>query len=493
MNSNQESSVGSKIREASRHSIVYGLGSVAQSAVGFVLLPILTGALTKEDYGIYSLILMASALASAIFYLGMTSALPRSYFDYQSADDRRAVFTTAFVILLGGALIQIAVGYFGGQLISKALVGRDNYSIPITWAFLGSAIGFINQYFFSYLRILRKSTASVIFSLIGLPGGIGLTLWLLERSPGDLAAPFEALAWSQLAIMLIFIGFFGREAFTFRIQKEELSRLIPFGISIVIASFGAILLDWADRLIIEHYLTLADVGSYSAAFRIGTLINIILILPFTQIWSPMMMEYRTHENIRELSAKILYYFMVIGTVILAGAALFMDVVLPFLVRSEISNQMISVILLVMLGTLIYGATNILAAGLFYERKVAQLSYIYYAVASIKTGANILIIPMFGIVGAAVTTLLAGALIPAGIYMLARKYFSFVIYWKRIALLGLNLFPPLTYGILYSSEFPITLPLRFLWFLIFCIFLYLSCFSRDEKRQLNKIAARLLPI
>ena len=492
MKTNPEASVGSKIKEAGRHSIVYGLGSVAQSAVGFVLLPILTGALTKEDYGVYSLILMASALASAIFYLGMTSALPRSYFDYQSPDDRRAVFTTAYIILLGGALIQIAAGYFGGQLISKALVGRDDYSIPIAWAFLGSAIGFINQYFFSYLRILRKSTASVIFSLIGLPGGIGLTLWLLARSPGDLAAPFEALAWSQLAIMLIFIGFFGREAFTFRIQKEELSRLIPFGIGSVVASFGGILLDWTDRLIIEHYLTLADVGSYSAAFRIGTLISIILISPFSQIWSPMMMEYRTHENIKELFAKVLYYFMVIGAVILAGASLFMGDVLPFLVRSEISHQMISVILLVMLGTLIYGVTNIVAAGLFYERKVAQFSYVYYAVASIKTGANLLIIPMFGIVGAAVTTLLASALIPTCIYALARKYFSFVIYWKRMALLGANLLPLLIYGIHYSSEFPIALPLRVIWFLIFCIFLYLTCFSSEEKQLFKKIAVRLLP-
>ena len=486
MKTNPETSVGSKIREAGRHSIVYGLGSVAQSAVGFVLLPILTGALTKEDFGVYSLILMASALASAIFYLGMTSALPRSYFDYQSADDRRAVFTTAFIILLGGALTQIAAGYFGDQIISKALVGRDNYSIPIAWAFFGSAIGLINQYFFSYLRILRKSTASVIFSLIGLPGGIGLTLWLLARSPGDLAAPFVALAWSQLAIMLIFIGFFGREAFTFRIQKEELSRLIPFGIGSVVASFGGILLDWTDRLIIEHYLTLADVGSYSAAFRVGTLINIILILPFSQIWSPMMMEYRTHENIKKLFAKVLYYFMAIGTVILAGASLFMGDVLPFLVRSEISHQMISVILLIMLGTLFYGVTNIVVAGLFYERKVAQLSYVYYAVASIKTGANLMIIPMFGIVGAAVTTLLAGAMIPAGIYTLARKYFSFAIDWKRLMLLFANLLPPLVYGLLYSSEYTISFPLRVIWFLVFCIVLYMTCFSIDEKQQLKNI-------
>ena len=105
MNVKSEASVGSKIREAGRHSIVYGLGTVAQSAVGFLLLPILTGSLTKEDFGVYSLILMASAVASAVFYLGMTSALPRSYFDYESSDERRAVFTTAFLILLVGAAI----------------------------------------------------------------------------------------------------------------------------------------------------------------------------------------------------------------------------------------------------------------------------------------------------------------------------------------------------------------------------------------------------
>lgn len=492
MKASPESSIGAKIKEAGRHSIVYGLGSVAQSAVGLVLLPILTGALTKEDFGIYSLILMASALASAIFYLGMTSALPRSYFDYQSTDDRRAVFTTAFIILLSGALIQCGVGYFGGQLISRALVDRNNYSIPIAWAFFGSAIGFVNQYFFSYLRILRKSTASVIFSLIGLPGGIGLTLWLLARSPGDLAAPFEALAWSQLAIMLIFIGFFGKEAFTFRIQKEELSRLIPFGIGAVVASFGGILLDWADRLIIGHFLTIADVGSYSAAFRIGTIINIILVSPFSQIWSPMMMEYRTHDNIQELFTKVFYYFMMIGTVTLAGASLFMGDILPFLIRSEISHQMISVILLVMLGSLIYGSTNIVAAGLLYERKVAQLSYVYYVVAGIKTGANLLIIPVFGIVGAAVTTLVASVMIPAGIYTLARRYFSFSIDWKRLLVLGINLALPLAYGVLFWTEYPIALPVRMAWFLLICILIYLTCFSVDEKQQLKKIAYQFVP-
>lgn len=490
MEINAEASIGTKIKEAGRHSVVYGLGSVAQSAVGFVLLPILTGALTKDDFGVYSLILMASALSSAVFYLGMTSALPRSYFDYASADDRRAVFTTAFIILALGAFTQIALGYFGGGLISRVLVGSDQYAGPVAWAFFGGAVSFINGYFFSYLRILRKSVTSVIFSLISLPGGIGLTLFLLSMSPGDLSAPFEAIALSQLAITVIFIAWFGKEAFVFRVQKNELSRLLPFGIASVVASFGSVLLDWTDRVIIEHFMTLSDVGSYSAAFRIGTLINVIFISPFSQIWSPMMMEYRSHLNIKELFNRIFSYFLVIGAIILIGASLFTADVLPFLIRSGVNAGLIEIVLLVMLGTLLYGTTNIVAAGLFYERKVSQLVYVYYTVAGVKTGANFLIIPVFGIVGAAATALAASAMIPAGIYLLARRHFSFDFDWKRIAIIGTNCLLPLVYGLFFSAESSLGIAVRVLWFFGALFFIYLTCFSTEEKAQFKSLIRQM---
>jgi O-antigen/teichoic acid export membrane protein len=481
-----ESSVGSKIKEAGRHSVVYGLGSIAQSAVGLALLPILTGSLTPNDFGVYSLILMASAVASAVFYLGMTSALPRSYFDYQSQEDRRAVFTTAFLVLLTGACIQIAVGYFGGSLVSRALVGGDQYAVVVAWAFFASAVSFINQYFFTYLRILRKSTVSVVFSLIGLPGGIGLTLLLLALSPGDLSAPFQAIALTQFAIMMIFIGTFGRVAFVYRFQKEELTRLIPFGIGSVVASFGSILLDWADRLVVEHYMTLADVGSYSAAVRIGTLVNIVLVSPFAQVWSPMMMEYRFHANIKELFSKVLYYFLIIGFVTVGAASLFVGDFLPLLVRSVISQQMITVVLLVMLGALIYGTTNIFAAGLLYERKVSYFAYVYYVVAAIKVGLNIIVIPAFGIVGAALATLLASTLVPVGIYALARYYFAFAIEWRRIAMLATTVALPFAYGLLLWTDYPFPLLARMLCFLLVCAAIFRACLSLDERRKVIEI-------
>ena len=483
-------SVGSKIREAARHSVIYGLGSVAQSAVGLILLPILTSSLSKNDFGIYSLIQMACVISGAIFFLGITSALPRSYFDYDLEDDRRAVFTTAFLILGLGVLAQISLGFLGGKIVSTTLLGSDQYSGPVAWALFGNAISFVNQYFFTYLRLIRKSTISVTFSLISVLGGVGMTILLLEFFPGDLTVPFAAIAISQLVITVIFLVLFRRTAFSFRIKKEEFSRLLHFGLSTVFVSFANILVDWSDRIIIEHFLSLSDVGIYSAAFRIGTLINVIMILPFAQIWSPMMMEYRTHSNIKELFTRMFSYFAMIGAIILVGASLFIGNVVPLLIRSETNDLLVSIILLVMLGALIYGTINILAAGLHYERKIFQLSYAFYSIAVLKIGANLVIVPMFGIVGAAVTTMIAYALLPIAVYLLARRHFSFPIAWKKIGALSAICSLPLAYGIFLWSSFAIWLPLRVAWFASVCILIYLTCLSAAEKKQLKELLSAI---
>ena len=85
---------------------IYGLGSVSQSGLQFLLLPLLTESLGNAQFGAYSLILLISSAAGTIFFFGMTSAMPRSYFDYEASQDRRAIFTLALIILLIGAVID---------------------------------------------------------------------------------------------------------------------------------------------------------------------------------------------------------------------------------------------------------------------------------------------------------------------------------------------------------------------------------------------------
>ncbi len=81
-----EKSLFAKIKEAASHTLIYGLGSVLQTALGFILIPLYTRYYSTDMYGTLALITICGSLAGSVFYLGASSALSRSYFDYEGGD-----------------------------------------------------------------------------------------------------------------------------------------------------------------------------------------------------------------------------------------------------------------------------------------------------------------------------------------------------------------------------------------------------------------------
>jgi O-antigen/teichoic acid export membrane protein len=301
MSGTQQLSIGAKIREVGGHTIIYGLGSVAQSASGLILLPILTSSLTGEDFGAYSLILMASGIANAVFYFGMTSAMPRSYYDFESNEDRKSVTSTAFGILILGALLQTTIGYIYSIEISRYLLGNEIYAEAVFFGLLSGAAVFINTFLFGYLRLVKKSIASVFFSLTSLVGTVAFTIYFENIKPGDVVGPFWALFIANFIVTLIFMIVNARSAFSLKINTTEVPNLIKFGFASIIASFGGLMIDSLDRIMIQKYLGLTEAGQFSAAFRVGMLVNVLFVVPFNQIWAPMVLEHRNKENIRQLN------------------------------------------------------------------------------------------------------------------------------------------------------------------------------------------------
>lgn len=473
MSVSKESSVREKLKEAGKHSVIYGIGSIAQSAAGLLLLPILTGALSKEDFGVYSLIIMISTIASSIFYLGMNSALPRSYYDYSAEIDRRAVFTTAFLILLVGSMIQVVLGVVAGDSFSLLLFESDRFGGAIFWSLLAGALNSINGLLFSYLRMMRKSVATIVYSLVSLVGSVGLTVLLLRSYPEDLRMPFVAMVITHGAIFLTFILLDGRRALCRRVLPAELPRLIPFGLASIFASFGGVLLEWMDRLFIQHYMTLEDVGDYSAIYRVASLVNVLVILPFTQIWSPMMMEYRDHANIKELFSRVLIYLVLAGSLMISCATLFAEILLGILVNSEVSSEMLESFGVVMLAILVLGTLNIFVGGLFYERKISYVVYAYYFVAAAKLLISFLLVPRYGIAGAAYSALLCSCLLVLVIRLVSKRYFFFSIDYKKIGVLALFLL----IALILSAQFTLTpgigTTVRLLSFFVIALIMLLS--------------------
>jgi O-antigen/teichoic acid export membrane protein len=301
-----------------------------------------------------------------------------------------------------------------------------------------------------------------------------------------LLAPFQAIAITQALMGAVFIILYGKDMFTINIDLAESRKLLYFGVATILTSVGTMALDWADRIILERYASLADVGLYSAATRVASLMSVLLIVPFTQIWSTTMFEYRVHKDVRQFTSKILTYFLMAGGILLLLMTLLSKDILGFLIRYETSTVLIMVFLILALGNLVYGTTNILVAGIFYERKIFLLTYIYIGVALVKIFLNIVLIPIFGIMAASINALLASILLPCSVYLVAKKYFSFSIEWVRLskftALIGIPI-------ILVVCLFQTVGRLEFLCLSTFLIsitimFIYKICLFDNEKKYLG---------
>ena len=108
-------------RGIARHTIIYGLGTILQKAVSFLMLPIYTRILTLEDYGVIALIDMTLDVISIGAGAQLAYAIYRFYHKADTEADRRTVVSTVFFSLLVSYFIVGGLTFVFAEQLSVLL------------------------------------------------------------------------------------------------------------------------------------------------------------------------------------------------------------------------------------------------------------------------------------------------------------------------------------------------------------------------------------
>jgi O-antigen/teichoic acid export membrane protein len=483
-----------KIQEAGKHLLVYGLGSIAQSLAGLILLPLLTNDLSTTEFGAFAFIQMMGAIASTAFYLGINSALPRSYYDYEDEDERKVVFSTSFYITLLGAGLQLLCGIVFGKQLSILFFKEESYYFYIVLMLGSSGFGFVNQIFYTLLKFKRKSGLVGVFGVTTLLLNVAIVVSFLKIFKIGLLAPILGgliVSFVIFIAMLILL----HDEIKFNINKKEIKVLLNFGIPSVFGSLATMSIEWSDRFFINKFLSLEDVGVYSVGYKIGTLIMILLIVPFSQIWSPMMMEYRESDDIKELVKKIISYYTFAGVFIVILSTYFLSEIFQILIPGKDYTKGLTIFPIIMYGVFLNGFVNITCIGLFYARKISKMAYLYYLVAFVNVVLNYFLIPVYGVQGAAWSSFLTYSIIPVIIYFAGKKYFEIKLEKSRVfILLATCMGILLTNSFLQLDNAIERLPLKIMIVLFLgglSYFFLLNDIEKKQIRKLTRIAAEII--
>lgn len=425
-------SIFEKLKEVFRHSIVYGITSSLQSLLGFILLPLLTSYYETEVFGVYSLLLLMSAVANSLFYFGASSALSRFYYDEDTKKFRQKIVSASLLVALFGALLLISISLLFGNDLSEYFFDSRTYSGAILLTMAGTAAGFLVNLMTLILRFNQKSVIFMVCTISGVLLNFLITYFLLTRFNLGLEAPLYGLLVSN-GLIFIVLFIFHLDFIVFTIQKSHLRLIISFGVQSSIISFLFYVMDWVDRLIIKDLLNLSQVGIYSLGYRLGSAIQILFIIPFSLVWSPVRMRYWKDNNAGVFMSRVTSYYTLVGLYVVLVALLFGEELITLFFKNEEYYGALSLFPIIMFSLLIYGYQNILDFGIFIERKLHVYILVYLFGIAFNVMLNYTLIPLYGYMAAALSTLLTYCFTIMVIYKSSNRYFKINIELPRVVL------------------------------------------------------------
>ncbi|MGE5364648.1 MAG: lipopolysaccharide biosynthesis protein [Bacteroidota bacterium] len=390
-----------------KSGLFYMMGNLLSRGISFLLLPLYSRYISAEEYGIYALLLAFYTVVSALLQGGLQNGFAKYYFETSDRHKRELIFSSYFN---GSLIISLAVCsllfIFSGT-VSKLLLGSSNASGLVRIVLL---MNFIDALMFISLYLLKTMELSGrVFYLSGISAVLNLLLnvWLIMfRKTG-----IEGILWAQIitnTIILAILLFGIRRYIRPVIVTGILKKIIIFSAPLAIAGIFTDLTDVADRFILNIYLDAKTVGIYSFSYKIAMVMN-VLVISFRTAWTPYSLRtYRERQDYGIIFASQFKKLIAMSALLFLAVSIFIDDLFILNISGErlFDAQYlpgITIIPVVLAGYIFNGLASFFSVYPFVSNK----SYHFLAADTIAAASNIainfLLIPVWGIMGAAFAT------------------------------------------------------------------------------------------
>lgn len=228
---------------------------------------------------------------------------------------------------------------------------------------------------------------------------------------------------------------------SFSFSKKILYEFLSFGLPYVPSALSTIVLQVIDRPIMQHLTDDAHVGIYSANYRLGT-IMMIFVSMFEYAWRPFFLQYANQPDAKRVFSRVLTYFTLIGAAIFLIVSFFIGDIarIGIFGRHTIIDPRywsgLSIVPIVLAAYIFNGFYTNMIVGIYIEKRTKILPLITGAAALSNIIGNFILIPLFGIAGAAWATFISYALMAFLIHRVTQGFYPVQYEWDRIIKIGM---------------------------------------------------------
>lgn len=412
-----------KIKSLSKQTLIYGTSTIIGRFLNFILVPFYTNVFPPAEYGVVAVVFAYIAFLNIVYSFGFEAG----YFRFASAkevgDEKQNFTHPFFLITINSLVISGLILIFHSSI--AALIGVKDESIVIYSAFIlfFDALALIP---FAYLRLKNKAKVFASIKLINITVNVTLNLVLILIFKFGLEAVFISnLAASLVTLLILLPNILKNISFSY--HRQLFNELWKFSIPYLPAALASMVVQTLNIIILRYLVDVKTVGIYNANYKLGIFMMLIVSM-FEYAWRPFFLNNAKDPNAKALFAKILTLF--------TGGASVVLILLTFTIQDIVKIPLpfkgyiigpgywsgVVIVPIVLFAYLFLGIYTNLIAGIYIEKKTKYLPLITGLGAVLNIASAFLLIPVWGITGGAVSTLISYIAMAVYIYIVSQKFY-----------------------------------------------------------------------
>jgi O-antigen/teichoic acid export membrane protein len=412
-----------------RDSVTYTFSTFISRGLSFLLIPLYTRVLTPADYGALDMLIVFGSIVNLTIALEVSQGVAR-YCSNEKDTHRRMIYaSTAFWFTLLCYSIFVSTTLTLAPSLSHLIMGKSGlvsvFRIGMIYLGLNGVFILVQNQFRWELNSKKYASVSLLVSLMTAISAVILTMVLRWGVSG--------LLWGMIAgisVGSVYGLWFLRGSFRFCFSWAYLKEMLVFSAPLVPSGIAVFVSLYIDRVMISHYLSLTEVGLYGLGFRLSSIVGLIMV-GFQSALTPLIYSHYAEEQTPRQLAFIFRFFIALALLMFLTLSLFAQEIIGTLFSPNYYPAKDVIIFIV--PAILLSNMYIFAPGIDIFKKTHLILWINLGGAGINTALNWLMIPHFGMVGAAAATLI-GSLFVFLVYMLfSQRLYPVPHSWQKIGL------------------------------------------------------------
>ena len=417
-----------------KDTIIYGVAAVLPRVINLALIAIFTFVLGKADFSDQTQWYVYAAFINVILTMGTET----SFFRYYTQEpDKNKVLASAATILLITSGIFLLLGLILIQQFAGFLGFSDQKLVYIL--ILTTVVDTICVIPFAYLRVTGRP---LVYTGIKLTNVIVLFLFTVifliiipkmvisENSflqffgftnsykPGVIHIITANLIASVFTLLLL-------SPYLIKIKwqpdKSMIVKLLQYGWPIMVGGIAYTINENMDKLLIENLIGKEENGVYAACYKLSVFMT-LYIMAFRLGAEPFFFRHAGNANAKNNYSTIMTWFVIFGCIFSVIITGYLDLFAGIIIKNKMYLEGLFIVPVLLIANLFSGIYNNLS--IWYKlTDMTRYGMLISIVGAIITTITLFIfVPVFGIMGGAISTLITYVLMALVSWYLGHKYY-----------------------------------------------------------------------